>query len=100
MLRSECKHARALKGRSSWRVATLAGCLGAQACASGDDAIDDETPLDEPGSGQEGQWGSTLDWEDVEAYDGTVGPSVAFVDSHQGPVGIIEFNNGAAPCTG
>jgi V8-like Glu-specific endopeptidase len=31
--------------------------------------------------------GPTVDWQNVEMYNGTLGPSIAFVNAHQGPVG-------------
>lgn len=40
--------------------------------------------------------GTTTDWQDVESYDGSLGPTVAFVAAHQGPVGYL----GPVGCTG
>jgi hypothetical protein len=40
--------------------------------------------------------GSTTDWQNVESYDGTLGPPIAFVNAHQGPVGYM----GPVGCSG
>lgn len=52
----------------------------------------DETALD--ALHQPSICGETTDWQDVESYDGTLGPSVAFVQAHQSPVG--KTNNGCS----
>lgn len=39
--------------------------------------------------------GDANNWQDVESYDGTLGPSVAFVDRHERAVGYID-----GTCTG
>jgi V8-like Glu-specific endopeptidase len=36
------------------------------------------------------------DMQDVEQYDGSLGPSIAFVASHQAPVGMIRWKNDLA----
>lgn len=48
-----------------------------------------------PGS-PESQCGTTLDFQHVEQYDGTLGPSIGFVADHQGPVGQIQWNSNLA----
>jgi hypothetical protein len=40
--------------------------------------------------------GTTTDWQDVESYDGTLGPTIGFVDAHQGAVGQVRWNNNLA----
>ncbi|GAA5445246.1 hypothetical protein Misp06_03445 [Microbulbifer sp. NBRC 101763] len=37
--------------------------------------------------------GPTTDWQDVESYNGTLGPTIDFVNTHQGAVGHIRWNN-------
>lgn len=50
-----------------------------------------------PGSPSiESRCGATDDYQDVERYDGTLGPSVNFVRSYQSAVGQIQWNNNLA----
>lgn len=45
--------------------------------------------------------GSTIDWEDVESYSGTLGPSTDFVDRHESAVGQLYDPSTSDPvCTG
>jgi len=41
------------------------------------------------GEDDESQCGPSLDFQDVETYDGSYGPSSAFVAAHEGPVGYL-----------
>lgn len=50
------------------------------------------TPPDET----ESICGDTVDWQDVELYDGTLGPSVSFVMDHEGAVGQVQWNDDLA----
>tara|TARA_B110001450_G_C17659278_1_gene496517 strand:- start:837 stop:2129 length:1293 start_codon:yes stop_codon:yes gene_type:complete len=40
--------------------------------------------------------GITTDWQDVESYDGRLGPTIDFVNTHQGAVGQVRWNNNLA----
>ncbi|MEM9462965.1 MAG: serine protease [Myxococcota bacterium] len=42
------------------------------------------------------QCGNSLDYQDVESYDGTLGPSTAFVDAHERPVAQIRWRDDLA----
>ena len=44
----------------------------------------------------ESRCGATDDSQPVEQYDGTLGVSVSFVNTHQGPVGQLQWNNNLA----
>ncbi len=37
--------------------------------------------------------GGTIDWQDVEMYNGALGPTINFVNTHQGAVGQIRWNS-------
>jgi V8-like Glu-specific endopeptidase len=52
-----------------------------------------QIPLAPDETGDESQCGATIDWQDVELYDGTLGPSIEFVLDHESPVGQIVWNN-------
>lgn len=39
-----------------------------------------------------GTCGGTIDWQDVEQYDGSLGVSTSFVESHEKAVGVIRYN--------
>jgi len=52
---------------------------------------------------QESICGITTDWQDVDQYDGTLGPTQNFVAVHKSPVARLEipvFGGGTALCTG
>jgi len=66
--------------------------LGLPACAAATGESDEATAQLEQAS----ICGDSTDWQDVESYDGTLGPSIAFVDAHQGPVGHLR----PVGCTG
>ncbi len=40
--------------------------------------------------------GPTTDWQDVELYDGTLGPTIDFVNINHGAVGQVRWNNNLA----
>ncbi|KZN39177.1 hypothetical protein N474_10480 [Pseudoalteromonas luteoviolacea CPMOR-2] len=76
-------------------------------------AAQENIPLPPNYSGPESICGTTDDSQDVERYNGMLGPSIAFVDSHEGPVGQVQWNtnlrqvfnnpgnvNGVRWCTG
>lgn len=46
--------------------------------------------------GVESQCGPSIDWQDVELYDGTLGVSASFVDAKEGAVGQIQWNSNLA----
>ncbi|MEN8238859.1 MAG: trypsin-like peptidase domain-containing protein [Actinomycetota bacterium] len=55
------------------------------------------TPTDDSVPGElESQCGATFDTQNVESYDGTLGVTKAFVDSHERPVGQLQWNSNLA----
>lgn len=78
-----CPMALALRRRAcakEWYL--LSAMLSLAACSDG---------RDELATVQQRSQCGVLDWQEVEAYDGTLGPSVAFVASHQRPVGTLRW---------
>jgi len=69
-------------------LATAAITLGFSVSAFGQLPSPPDAPLDES------QCGPTIDWQDVERYDGTLGPSISFVNNNESPVGMIRWNTG------
>jgi V8-like Glu-specific endopeptidase len=74
---------------TKYRTAAFTSLLACGACA-GEVAI--EAPFEEVEQySQYSICGSTVDWQNVETYDGTLGPTTAFVAARQRPVGMISI---------
>ncbi|WP_103654341.1 FG-GAP-like repeat-containing protein [Agarilytica rhodophyticola] len=72
-------------------LCAVAGLLFAH--ASNATVSTQQIPLPPDSNEPESICGSTIDYQDVEQYDGTLGPSIAFVNQHQGPVGQLQWDN-------
>lgn len=56
----------------------------------------EQIPLPPDSHQTESICGATVDYQNVEQYDGTLGPSIPFVNQHQRPVGQIQWDNNLA----
>ena len=72
----------------------FACAISMQVYATPDSSLQIPTPPDSAAT--ESRCGASLDYQEVEQYDGTLGPSVGLVSFHQEAVGQLQWNNNLA----